>query len=312
MAETVCSKCKRPVPDGMGSCLWCGTVVPSEVPAPPKPRAPAAHVPPPPPPGARPGGTRARVEGKALCPVCMNSFAADELVESSGQRVCPACAGSKAAAAPPPGTPAAGGTRHASPVREPGDRMTLQVKVTNATIAGSIDPSNAQWEGKGELELSEASLVLRMTGMLTGKQQAALPWEDVRELKNELRTKNRFDVRVSGALVRIKVQPADAPRLARVFERLPPEVGGEKCPKCGGLSMHGVCRSCGARPADARRMAGLGTLALGILATVFGAGATMLSYNAAKPGEEFSIFAYPIGIGVLLIIGGVAQLISGR
>lgn len=308
MAETVCSKCKRPVPEGMGSCLWCGTLVPSEAPA---LRKPAALVPPPPP-AAKQGGTRARVEGKALCPVCMNSFAANEMVESNGQRVCPACAGSKAAAAPPPGTPAAGGTRHASPVREPGDRMTLQVKVTNATIAGSIDPSNAQWEGKGELELSEASLVLRMTGMLTAKQKVALPWVELRELKNELRTKNRFDVRVNGPLVRIKVQPADAPRLARVFERLPPEAGGERCPKCGGLSMHGVCRSCGARPADARRMAGLGTLVLGILATALGAVGTLLSYNAAQPGEEFSVFAYPIGIGVLLIVGGVAQLISGR
>ena len=258
-----------------------------------------------PPPAAKPARS-----GKALCPACMASVAAAELTERDGRMVCPACAGGtqrakEEAYAPPKST-------SLCPIQSEADVMTLDVKVSCATIVASMDPDNAAFDGKARLEINHKGMTVTMTGMLAANQNASVSWINLAELKNHLRLKGFFEAEFGGRSLKVKVKKQDAPRLARLFARLPAAVSAERCPKCDGVCVNGVCRGCGARPADHYRKSGLGMLVGGCVALGLGGALSAATFSAAEPGGTFYVFTGIMMTGFLLASAGLYQVIMGR
>lgn len=326
MASALCARCKRSIPEGMGSCLWCGTVAGNKAEGPSEPAA-RATVAAPANRGVVPAhaGTPVRKPERMLCPHCMAPVAPEEIVTYEGERMCQSCSIHRARVVQR-GTakakPAQGAAQdpaweprslaNACPVHQHGECMKAKVKVTVPSIVASMNPDSQGFEGKADLDVSERGLRITMTGLFTNKQTVAIEWDRIREMKNELRTKRRFDADFGGRLLRVKMQPGDAMRLANLFGRLPTEVYGERCPWCGGVSLNGTCRSCKRSPGSFHRISGIWIFGTGVVTAGVGVALSAMSYAATQPGEEYHIYTGIMGIGFVSIVGGIFQILLGK
>ncbi len=323
---TRCAKCKRDLAPGREVCLWCGTSATSAAPpaqaAAPLPQpnrfstTPAIAPPPPP---------RMQKPERTLCPLCMSPVPAAEIITHGGVRMCESCSNRRAKAggregapgAPVSGTPSQavadpGGPRNPCPIRQHSECMSLKVKVTVPSVLASFNPESQGFEGKADLEVSEKGLRVTMTGLFSNKKSVEVCWDRIREMKNDLRTKRRFEADFGGRLLRVKLQAADASRLATLFARLPADVSGERCPWCGGLSLNGTCRSCKRSPGSYYRTTGFWAINGGALLTALGGGISWVSYSATAPGNKFTIFTGIMMLGFVTILGGIYQFLFGK
>ena len=145
-----------------------------------------------------------------------------------------------------------------------------------------------------------------------------MPWYGLEELKNDVREKGRFSYRGMihnglnevRALIRVGLaDPAERERLAAIFDKLPPEVSGRKCPECAGNVVDNVCRNCGQTFTGQQRRKGLKMILIGSVLLVLGIVLTSATYNSSS--GSMWLFYGPIILGAGLIVGGLIGLIFG-
>jgi hypothetical protein len=152
-----------------------------------------------------------------------------------------------------------------------------------------------------------------------GRTVSTVFWFELEELKNDVRDKGRFSYRGtinSGpgdvqAVIRVGLaNESDRERLATIFDKLPAEVSGRKCPDCGGIVVENLCRNCGQSFTGQQRRRGLKFILIGILLVVIGGGLSYATYNPSS--GSMWLFYGPIVIGAGLVIGGLIGLIFGK
>lgn len=152
-----------------------------------------------------------------------------------------------------------------------------------------------------------------------GRPVSTVVWFELEELKNEVREKGRFSYRGiidTGlndvqAVIRVGLaNDSDRESLAALFDKLPAEVSGRKCPDCGGPVVDDLCRNCGQSFTGQQRRKGLTFILIGSILCVVG---VVLSYATYNPSSgSMWLFYGPIVIGVVLVIGGLIGLIFGK
>ena len=152
-----------------------------------------------------------------------------------------------------------------------------------------------------------------------GKTISTVLWVELEEFNNEVREKGRFSFHgtvnsgVVDATGKVRVglgdEPDDRERLAAIFDKLPSEVAGRKCPACGGPVIANVCKICGASFTGQQRKKGLTFILIGVVSLVVG---IVLSYATYSSSGTMWLFYGPIAIGAGLIIVGLIGLIFGK
>jgi hypothetical protein len=123
------------------------------------------------------------------------------------------------------------------------------------------------WRAPDELIVDAEGLRLRRAGGKRG-HRFAIDWNDLSELKDALREKQRFSAAfidehgVAPLRVTIKDGPVDT--LIRLFEACPSAVRGWRCPVCAGEVSSGVCTLCGRKLAREYRRRGLRRVGIGL------------------------------------------------
>ena len=152
-----------------------------------------------------------------------------------------------------------------------------------------------------------------------GRTVATVVWFELEELKNEVREKGRFSYRgtidtgagdVQGVIRVGLADDSDRERLAAIFDKLPQDVFGRKCPDCGGSVVENVCKNCGQSFTGQQRRKGLKFILIGSILSVIG---IVLSYATYSPSSDSMwLFYGPIILGAALIVGGLIGLIFGK
>jgi hypothetical protein len=151
-----------------------------------------------------------------------------------------------------------------------------------------------------------------------GRTVSTVPWFELEELKNEVREKGRFSYRGTidnglnqvRALMRVGLEDsAEQERLAAIFDQLPQEVFGRKCPDCGGIVVDNVCQNCGQTFTGQQRRKGLRMVLIGTILLVLGIILTYTTFDSSS--GTMWLFYGPMLIGAGLIIGGLIGLIFG-
>jgi hypothetical protein len=151
-----------------------------------------------------------------------------------------------------------------------------------------------------------------------GKTVSTVIWFELEELKNEVREKGRFSYRGIinsgagdvGAVLKVGLaNDSDRERLAAIFDKLPPDVFGRKCPDCGGSVVDDVCKNCGQSFTGQQRRKGLRMMLIGSILLMLG---ILLTYATYSPSSgSMWLFYGPILIGAGLIIGGLIGFVFG-
>lgn len=152
-----------------------------------------------------------------------------------------------------------------------------------------------------------------------GRTVSTVVWFELEELKNEVREKGRFSYRGtinSGpgdvqAVIRVALaNDSDRESLASIFDKLPQDVFGRKCPDCGGTVVDNVCKNCGQSFTGQQRRKGLRMMLIGSILMLLG---IILSYATYSPSSgSMWLFFGPIIVGAGLIIGGLIGFIFGK
>jgi hypothetical protein len=181
--------------------------------------------------------------------------------------------------------------------------------------AHSLNPLGGK-VGKLTLEIDRDGFRLIST---KGRTVSTVFWYELEELKNEVRDQGRFSYRGTidnglnevRAIMRVGLgDPAERERLATIFDKLPQDVFGRKCPDCGGIVVDNLCRNCGQTFTGQQRRKGLKMIVIGSIVLVLG---IVLSYATYNPSSgSMWLFYGPILIGAGLIIGGLVGLIFGK
>jgi hypothetical protein len=151
-----------------------------------------------------------------------------------------------------------------------------------------------------------------------GRTVSTVVWFELEELKNEVREKGRFSYRGtinSGAgdipgVIRVGLaNDSDRESLAAIFDKLPQDVFGRKCPDCGGTVVDDVCKSCGQSFTGQQRRKGLRMMLIGSILLLVG---ILVSYATYSPSSgSMWLFFGPIILGAGLVIGGLIGFIFG-
>lgn len=242
---------------------------------------------------------------KKLCPQCFSSVPEGTLVMHLGKLVCPACASihkekvKDEALSKPVHAPAAAG-------EEP---LQLNVEVKNLTFTLSGPMTGVG--GSGSLGVHADGMALDHNGMVF-----TIAWKSLRELKNELQTKQSFDAnwgsREQDARMRITVKREDVPKLAPFLQRLSREATGTHCPYCPGVCLRGICLSCGRSAAHSYRLSGILYIAGGALVGGLGIALTVAGEKSAQPGGSYRVFTGLMAVGAILALRGLFRLTLGK
>ena len=150
-----------------------------------------------------------------------------------------------------------------------------------------------------------------------GKTISAAAWYELEDLKNEVREKGRFsylgtldtglnEVRTA---IKVNVDESDRERLAQIFDKLPQDVFGHKCPDCGGSVIDNICKNCG-KSFTGQQRRGMNMIMIGSIVFVLGILVTYATYNPSS-GSVW-VFYGAILIGAGMIIGGLIALVFGK
>jgi hypothetical protein len=151
-----------------------------------------------------------------------------------------------------------------------------------------------------------------------GNAISTVAWYELEELKNEIRDKGQFlylgtvftggvDVKTR---VRIGVEPDERERLAEIFDKLPQDVFGRKCPDCGGSVVDNVCKNCGQSFSGQQRRKGMKMTMIGSIVFVLG---ILLTYATYSPSSgSVWVFYGAILIGAGWVIAGLIALMFGK
>jgi len=151
-----------------------------------------------------------------------------------------------------------------------------------------------------------------------GRTVSTVVWFELEELKNEVREKGRFSYRGiinSGpgdvqAVIRVGLaNDSDRERLAPIFDKLPQDVFGRKCPDCGGTVIDNLCKNCGQSFTGQQRRKGLRLMLIGSILLLVGILVSYATYSSSS-GSMWLFFG-PIILGAGLIIGGLIGFIFG-
>lgn len=152
-----------------------------------------------------------------------------------------------------------------------------------------------------------------------GRTVSTVLWIELEELKNEIREKGRFSYRGMidngfnqvQAVMRIGLgdDPTERERLAAIFDKLPEDAGGRKCPDCGGPVVDNVCKNCGQTFTGQQRRKGLRMILIGSILLVLGIMLTYATYNQSS--GSMWVFYGPMLIGAGMLVGGLIALIFG-
>lgn len=179
----------------------------------------------------------------------------------------------------------------------------------------------ALWSGRrlgpGELEVNKSGMFLR------SKWKSSLPpdgkinvaWNDLRELKNKLRERQRFvaNFGMNDLVLTVILKEETEARivaLATLFDNLPSETFSLRCPACSGPVVDNVCRDCGKSYTTEQRRKGFALLFAGIALTGTGIILTASSYSPSS-GTVFVFYGlvlaglYPLVIGLIRVFFGV-------
>ena len=196
------------------------------------------------------------------------------------------------------------------------NRETINLDIEPATFeANTLNPFG--WKvGKLTLEVDREGFRLLNK---KGRMVSTVGWNELEELKNEVRDKGRFSFHGTihtglndvQALIRVGLNddPNEWKRLAAIFAKLPQDVFGRKCPGCSGTVVDNVCRNCGQTFTGQQRRKGMKFILIGSILLVLGIIVTSATYNSSS-GEMWLFFG-PILIGAGLIIVGLIGLIFG-
>src|SRR5437667_7839959 len=110
--------------------------------------------------------------------------------------------------------------------------------------------------------------------------------------------------------IRVGVDQGEKENLARIFDKLPQDVYGKKCPECGGSVLDNVCRNCGRSFTGQQRRKGLRMMLIGGILFLAGILLTYLTYNSSS--GSMWLFYGPIILGAGFAVGGLIALISGK
>lgn len=195
------------------------------------------------------------------------------------------------------------------------NREVVNVDIEPASFdAFSLNPFGMK-VSKFTLELDRDGLKLVNK---KGKVISTAAWYELEELKNEIREKGRFsyfgtlqtslnDVRV---VIKVNVDDGERERLAKIFDKLPQDVFGRKCPDCGGSVVDNICKNCGQSFTGQQRRKGLKLILGGSVLLVAG---ILLSYLTYSPSSgSMWLFYGPILFGAGLIIVGLIGLVFGK
>ncbi|MCX6575285.1 MAG: hypothetical protein NTV82_02705 [Candidatus Aminicenantes bacterium] len=147
-----------------------------------------------------------------------------------------------------------------------------------------------------------------------GRTVSTVGWNKLGEFKDKVREKGRFsyfgivstalnDVRT---IIRVGLgdDPSEREKLAAIFDKLPQDVFGPRCPSCGGAVIENVCKNCGQTLSGQRRRKGLNVLLIGAIILLIG---IVLTSTSSNP-----IYVYPVALGAGMVIAGLIGLISGK
>ncbi|HEY8203745.1 MAG TPA: hypothetical protein VIF81_03375 [Pyrinomonadaceae bacterium] len=191
------------------------------------------------------------------------------------------------------------------------------------TIKADLEP--AKFEARGVhpfgWHLGKVTLQLDHEGIhlinKKGKTYSTTNWADVEDLRNNVRQTGRFAYRgkVQNAFnevqmfMRFAINDGDREKLAQMFDKLPPDVFGQKCPGCGGVVVDNMCKSCGETFTGQQRRKGIRLMMVGSVVLLIGILLTYATYNA-QSGAVF-VFYGAMLIGAGMVIGGLIGLIFG-
>jgi len=194
------------------------------------------------------------------------------------------------------------------------DAINLDIEPTSFD-AHSLNPLGGR-VGKLKLEFDREGFRLINK---KGTTVSTVGWFELEELKNEVREKGRFSYRgiisTGGgdlqAVIRVGLaNDSDREGLAAIFDKLPQDVFGRKCPNCGGIVVENVCKNCGQSFTGQQRRKGLKFILIGSLLLVIGIVASYATYS--RSSDSMWLFYGPIVIGLVLIVGGLIGLIFGK
>ena len=153
-----------------------------------------------------------------------------------------------------------------------------------------------------------------------GRTVSTVLWIELEELKNEIREKGRFSYRGMinnglnevRALMRVGLgdDPAERERLAAIFDKLPHDVFGRKCPDCGGSVVDNVCKNCGQTFTGQQRRKGMKMIMIGGIVFALGIILTYATYNPSS-GSVW-VFYGAILIGAGWLVAGLIALVFGK
>jgi len=195
------------------------------------------------------------------------------------------------------------------------DAINLDIEPTNFD-AYSLNALGVR-VGKLSLEIDREGFRLSDK---KGRTVSTVGWYELEEFKNEVRDKGRFSYRgmfhtvISEAQAVIRVGLGDDPnereRLASIFDKLPQDAFGRKCPDCGGSVVDNVCKSCGQSFTGQQRLKGLKFILIGSVLIVLGIVLSYVTYNPSS--GSMWLFYGPIIFGAGLVIAGLLGLVFGK
>ena len=109
--------------------------------------------------------------------------------------------------------------------------------------------------------------------------------------------------------IRIGAGANDRQRLAEIFDKLPQDVFGHKCPECGGSVVDNFCKNCGQSFTGQQRRKGMRMIVIGSIVFLVGILLTYATYNSTS-GSVF-VFYGAILFGAGSIVAGLIALVFG-